>query len=395
MKNQWTNFFFGSVSVHVSGIGIERLLNDSLRNSISVWSVKRHGDDTVSFFIKLKDVHAFRRIIRGHECTCRFQQRKGFPFLLKKTGRNSGFAIGFAAFLCLIFLLSNMVWGIKIEGAVPETEHRIQKELKAMDIKPGKLQFLVKNPDEIQKQLTDRIGQITWVGVELRGTTYHLKVVEKNQPQQEKPLGPRNIVAKKKAVITRMFVEEGKPLVNIHDTVQKGQVLVSGLIGNEGAGKLIPAKAEIMGETWYKSTIFVPLSTTFQVFSGNDITMYYLSAAARDLKFWGYRQELPGQFELEEEVRPFRFLKWELPVSFKSRVYRERETVQRKYSNNEAALAGIQTGKAQILQKIGDGAEIIGEKVLHQSVENGKVKLVVLYQVNENIVQTTPIVQGD
>jgi similar to stage IV sporulation protein len=35
------------------------------------------------------------------------------------------------------------------------------------------------------------------------------------------------------------------------------------------------------------------------------------------------------------------------------------------------------------------------EKVLHETTGNGKVKLIILYQVIEDIVQPTPIVQGD
>ncbi len=50
-------------------------------------------------------------------------------------------------------------------------------------------------------------------------------------------------------------------------------------------------------------------------------------------------------------------------------------------------------GKRDIRKKIGSDGNIISEKVLHETSENGKVKLIILYQVIEDIVQTTPIVQ--
>ena len=50
--------------------------------------------------------------------------------------------------------------------------------------------------------------------MELNGTTFHLKVVEKNQPEPDKLSNPRNIVAKKKALLLDMFVEEGQTSCN-------------------------------------------------------------------------------------------------------------------------------------------------------------------------------------
>ncbi len=50
-------------------------------------------------------------------------------------------------------------------------------------------------------------------------------------------------------------------------------------------------------------------------------------------------------------------------------------------------------GKQDVEDKIGENGEVKSEKVLHQTVENGKVKLIILYQVIEDIVQTTPIVR--
>ncbi len=73
-----------------------------------------------------------------------------------------------------------------------------------------------------------------------------------------------------------MFVEEGKAVVNIHDIVQEGQLLVSGLIGKEGETLQVPAKGEVWGETWYKSDVILPLKSTFQVYNGNEKSKYYL-----------------------------------------------------------------------------------------------------------------------
>ncbi|MFV2049026.1 sporulation protein YqfD [Metabacillus litoralis] len=395
MKNQWTSYLFGVVKVSISGRGTERFLNDCIRNNIVVWNVKRYESESLSFFIRLQDVHALRAVVKKSECKCRFEKRLGFPFFVKKSWRNNGFVLGLLAFLMVIFVLSNMIWGIKVEGASPETEHLIKKELSSIGVKTGKFQFLVENPDDIQKTLTDNIQQITWVGVELTGTTYHLKVVEKNQPEEEELVSPRHIVAQKEAVIKKMFVEQGQPLTTLNEHVSKGQVLVSGLIGKEDEQKKVAAKAEIFGETWYKSSITIPLKTTFDVLTGEAKVKHYLQLGSLKIPVWGFGASKFKSFEVEDDVYHVKFLKFTLPIAYVNETHREKEQIKREYSVEQAKEAALDRGRKDIEDKLDEEEKVIGEKVLHQSNENGKVKLTVLYQAIENIVKTTPIVQGD
>ncbi|MEC2076516.1 sporulation protein YqfD [Metabacillus fastidiosus] len=394
MKNQWTSYLFGTVRVMISGRGTERFLNDCIRKRIIVWNVKKKGE-VVTFFIRIKDVHALREVARKNECKCRFGRRLGLPFLMKRSLRNSGFVIGIISFLFIIFALSNMVWGVKIEGAKPETEHQIKKELNRIGINVGKFQPFAPNPDKIQKEITDNIKDITWIGVELKGTIYHLKVVEKNQPETEKYISPRNIVAKKKAIISKMFVEQGEPVVFVNEYVNKGQLLVSGLIGKEDEKEEVAAKAEIYGETWYRSTVTVPLETSFNVFSGEAKNKHFIRFWSFDLPVWGFSKEMYSSYEVEDDDRKLKFLNYTLPISYHKEIYREKENVKRNYTVEQARKAGIEMGKKEIEKKLGEDGEVKGEKVLHETNEFGKVKLNILYRVTEDIVQTTPIVQGD
>lgn len=396
MKNKWLSFFSGTVQVEIRGPGIERFLNECMRKQIPLYQVRRKNGH-VLLFIRLSDVHALRRTIRKFECKCSFAKRKGMPFLIRKSMRNSGFAIGFFAFFLILFVLSNMVWSINITGAKPETEHEIRKQLNEIGIKVGRLQFVSPPPEIIQKELTGRVGNITWIGVEINGTELQMKVVEKNEPEKEEYVSPQDLVAKKKAVITSMFVEKGVPLVSVNEHVKKGQKLVSGVIGYDDDKQKIAAKGEIFGETWYRSTVTVPLETTFQVYSGKSKTMHRLAAGSQSIPFWGFSlpDEEMGASKIEKIAYPLHFLQFKLPISYEKELIRETETSKRTYTEKEAVKEGIEMGKKDVEKKIGDEGKVINENVLHQTTENGKVKLIILYQVIENIVKTTPIVQGD
>ncbi len=88
------------------------------------------------------------------------------------------------------------------------------------------------------------------------------------------------------------MLKRDKAVVNIHDNVQEGQLLVSGLIGKEGETIQVPAKGEVWGETWYKSDVILPLKSTFKVYNGNENRKYYLQIGKlqnTNLGFWKNR----------------------------------------------------------------------------------------------------------
>lgn len=395
MKNQWIEFFSGIISVKVSGRGIERFINQLIRNGISVWNVQRTDANFVIFNLKLTDVKKMRILARGMDIKISFQHRKGFPFLLKQAIRNSGLLVGAFLFLFVILLLSNMVWKVEVNGADPATEHQIHKQLDKMGIKPGKLQFFVEDVESIQRNLTNTIQALTWVGVELRGTTFHLQVVEKKEPEKPEEFGPRHLIAKKEAVVTKIYVEKGQKQVELHQHVQAGQILVSGIIGKEGQTELVPANGEVLGETWYRSSVELPIKSTFQVFNGNEKRKYSLKIGQLNIPVWGFGKPKFEEFEADSTDYKVQFLKWKLPVSFVSASFKEKETVTRVYSNEEAIEVAKEIARKDIKSKLSEDAKIKGENVLHQAIENGKVTLSIHFQIIENIAEGQPIIQGD
>ena len=211
-----------------------------------VWDVKKIADETLVFCMLLRDVKKIKPIYEKMNVNYILLDVTVFRFWNKRLIKNSGFLIGFLIFFFGMIALSNMVWKIEITGAKPETEYILMKELDKMGIKKGKLQFQMPNVEDVQRHLTDNINAITWAGLEIRGTTYHFKIVEKNEPKKESEQQPQNLVAKKEGIITKTFVEVGKPVVMKNDHVEKGQLLVSGMYGNEENPTIVSLKGLYM-----------------------------------------------------------------------------------------------------------------------------------------------------
>lgn len=395
MKNHWVEYLTGIITVKATGKGLERFLNKLMKSGISIWNIKKHGLHTITFQISLKKIHHLRRIVRGSGLKIEFQRRAGAPFLYKRLWKNSGFVLGVFLFIGLVLTLSNMVWGIEIKGANPATEYQIRKQLDKMDIKIGKFQFFTKELDEIQAELTNNINAITWVGVELKGTTYHFQVVEKDEPKKREEEVPQNLVAAKKATIVDDFVEEGSKRYSMNEVVKKGQLLVAGTIGKEDNTKVVSAKGKIWGETWYNTDVEIPLETIFQVFNGKEKEKHFLNLGKWEVPVWGFGKVEFKQYEQEENTKPIKFFKWELPIQVVNKTYREKEEVVRGYSEKEAIQKGLEDARKDILKRIGEDGKIKEEKILQQQIKNGKVKIKIAFTTIENIAKAQPLKQGD
>lgn len=326
MKNGWTNFVIGTVRIRIVGKGIERFLNNCVRQQIMISNVHKVDGQLATATILLKDVKKIRILIRNADCKIYFIRGRGFPFLTKRVIKNSGFALGFLSFFIILGLLSNMVWKVEISGAEPQTEHQMTKQLAKIGVKRGEFQFLLESPEKIQRYLTDNMNNITWVGVEVRGTSYHFQVVEKNEPKPQQKTPYQHLIAKKKAIITNLFVEKGQPLVKVNDFVNEGEVLVSGIIGNEKNKKVVAAKGKVYGETWYKSEVEVPLKTDFQVLTGNGYTKHYLDFKAFKMPLWAFNKEKYGSKVTEKVEHPLYFLNGNYLCRMRKLLYEKNRT---------------------------------------------------------------------
>lgn len=395
MKNQWITFFSGRVLVKVNGKGIERFLNRMAHSGLSIWTVKRNKKGEVFFYIAFPDLNKLRFAARKSDCSVYLIKGEGLPFLWKRTIKNSGFLFGLVIFFLIILFLSNVTWGIQIKGADPATEHKIKEELKELGIVVGSMHLFAEKPDIIQRKLTDQIDNITWVGVELKGTTYHFQVVQKNEPEKSKPEGSRHLIASKKAVIANMFVEKGKTVVKVNQYVEKGQLLVSGTIGNDENPQNVIAKGKIWGLTWYNTKVEFPLDSEFEVLSGEEKRKYSLKIGKISIPIWGFTKADYQQYETETEDNDIFFLGKRLPVKFSEKTIREKEVMNRNLSKKEAIDAAKLLARRDLEMKIPSDARLDKEIILQEAVENGKVKLSINFQVIENIAVEKPIIQGD
>ena len=157
-----------------------------------------------------------------------------------------------------IFLMSNLIWDIDIQGNEKISNAMILTELDKCGLKIGQLWFNV-DYGEIESKLLYTYEDIAWVSVNRRGSVAYISVIEAErvEPNQSTHFEYSNIVANEDCVIEEIDVYLGTPLVKVGDSVKKGDVLILGIMDNQDESAFCSAQGRVVGRVNKKITINV------------------------------------------------------------------------------------------------------------------------------------------
>lgn len=326
MKQIQGSYFKGYVRIVVKGRLPDHFFQACANRGITVWNIKREGNETCSGNVKLSDIARVKQLRREKKYKITFEQRKGYPFIISRFIKRREFVLSLVMSILMILFMSNIIWKVEVTGDLPiEIEEKIAKQLDEYGIHPGAWIFTLDSPGIIQQKLTNDIPELLWVGVRQKGTTFQLEGVEKIVVKEEEIGGPRDLVATKKGVIKKMYVAKGLPKVEINDYVQPGQVLVSGTLNEVAQNQddeeekkndsiVVPAEGEIIARTWYEMNVSIPLNQNYELVTGQQEKKYYIGIRDFKLPVWGFGTPEYEAIHYESIETPIKFIKWDLPL---------------------------------------------------------------------------------
>lgn len=191
--------------------------------------------------------------------------RFGLPFFFHKYKKRKIFFAGAIGSVCFIYLMSLFIWDIEVTGNISYSDETLIAYLQEKEIHHG---MLKKNLDciKIVKEIRKNYNDIVWVSASIQGTRLLVQIKENETLEQEMMLNDRdddelligsNIVSKEECVIKEIITRKGIPLVAEGTKVNKGDVLVTGIVevlndNKEVIGYQIEtAQADIRGELYY------------------------------------------------------------------------------------------------------------------------------------------------
>lgn len=375
---------------------IELFLNEALRQSIDIWDIRVQPNGHAEIKVALQDFFRLRPLLRRTSCLLHIKSRQGLPFQLQKLLKRKVFIGGIALFAVMLYVLTSLVWQVHISGNDKIPTAVIREAAAKQGIYRFQWKAKLGELSELSRKLQSALPDTAWVGIEIQGTHVNIRVVEASKPDSKPLVSPRHLIATKNALVTEILAKKGKPLVKTNTYVRKGDILISGFIGNENNSQVVVADGTVKGIVWYTSVIESPLMRTYKVLTGETKSRGYLVIGTRALKLSGYGKVPFTRYETNMQRKVLQWRNFILPIGWMNEKLMEMEFVEQPIDLKQAKEIGLVRARTELLASAGPDARIVSEKILHEKTENGKVYMEVHFGVEELIAQEQPIVmQGE
>ncbi len=379
----------GYIVICVDGVFCERFLNICSNRGIFLWNVRRLGEGRICACISIGGFREIRGIARKTRTHISIIKRQGIPFILHRYRKRKTALVGVILFFALLWYLTSHITGIDVTGNKRIATAEIINQLKGCGIYYGAAVNKI-DSKMIKNEMMTKFDDIAWIGINIKGSRAYIEVKERlDTPIRVDADIPCDIIAAKDGIIRLMEVKEGQSLVKINEFVEKGDLLVSGVVDSNKTGmRYVHSFGEVYAETIYKKTREYPFEYIEKIYTGNEKKRYSLSVMNKRLKLF-FKDEQPFETgDITKEEREYK-----TPFSFIPSMFVETEkfveyTTQNRTRSLEDAIAlGEAELGGEIDAELGEDVEIRDKKTTY--VENGESGVVVTveYLCQENIAQ--------
>ncbi len=379
-----TQYMSGYVNIVVEGYYIERFINICNNKQILLWNLKREDSIRLHTSIEARNFKELKEICKKTKCKVKIENKKGFPFVIKKYKKRKVFLILLLIIILSIIALSNFIWNIEVEGNVNISKDEILQLAEEQGLSIGKPKSKVDTKDIINKIRLER-DDIAWVGIEIEGTNATIEIVEADEkPEIIDEDEYCNIVADKDAMITKVSAKNGTPLVKEGDIVKKGDVIIAGWLEGKYTGKqYVHSQGEIQAKVWYTTTEKINLKETKKIETGNVENKYSVKINNFQINLHKSIPKFQKYDTIEENKKLKLFSNFYLPLELVKYTYKEYEEVTVVHSIEEAKQMGIDKAAETLKEEI-ENKKILDKQVQVKS-EAEYIEVQVTYEVEENI----------
>lgn len=274
------NSLTGYVMIQVEGKGLERFMNKALREGLEIWGVSRTGRSSISAYVSVGSFYALHKLNRGLHCRIRILEKHGLPIALSRLRYRKVLAFGWILVLAALLIASRFIWFLRIEGCDQVSEAQVVATLAEMGVRPGISRGSI-TTSGLGRAVMATDPRIAWAGAEFYGVVLQLSIREAGEtPAVLEEGAPASLYASKDGVLRRITPLSGKALFNAGDAVLKGQMLITGDLGN---GIAVQARGEAVARVLYRFSCTAPYEQMLPARSGNAFTYVEASLLGHSL----------------------------------------------------------------------------------------------------------------
>lgn len=375
----------GYIRINVEGFYIEKFINICRQNGIFLWGIKREKASIMHTNISIKDFKKIKRITKQINCRVHIERKKGLPFFLDRYKKRKIFVIGLIAILLIIFGTSNFVWNIEVVGNEKINKDELIQELKEQGLEIGTPKRKI-NKNEIINTIRLKRNDVSWVGINIKGTNVTIKIVEtEEKPEIINQDEYCNIVANKDALIQKIDSTKGTSVVKEGDLVKKGSILIGGWMEGKYTGvRYVHGAGKVMGKVWYTETARVQLKEEKIEKTGKEEKKYRINFNNFQINLYKTLSKFEKYDTIYTDKKVKIFSDFYLPVSFTECNNFETISKTEEYTQEEAKNIAIERAEKKLAEQV-TNSDDIQDKKINVITTNDYVEVEVIYEVLENI----------
>lgn len=393
--NKLFHFWKGYVIIKISGHGTERFISMAAKKGLRLWDISKPQEDGVSLSLGISDFFRLPGIVAKCGVRVRVLKKAGLPITFKKIRKRYFFIPCAVLFLVFTVLSSQFIWSVEIDGVKNADAEKIVSTLKDSGIYVGAPRFRIKKIGEIKNTLLNRVDNITWAWIYLKGTKAVCKIYEDTLPPTHHKEGePCDIVAARDGIIKRITVTGGVKIRRPGDTVCAGDILVSGMVLDKEGMILgtVESTGEIEARTWHEKKGTYKLYYETKRPTGRKKSFWKLRFFAKDIPLY-FSEETDFEETVEEEkIHEARiFGEHYLGISLIERRVIEVTSERVPISYDMAVYGGKCELEKQIASELLPGSELVSENLSHRLIDSETAEVVLTMEFIEKIGQSAPI----
>lgn len=324
----------GTVQFTVVGPYPERFLNLCSQGGVGLWASRRVENGITACCAQCHRPR-LEYYAQKSGCTLEIGRCSGMKNTARRYRRRTGLWIGAGLLVVGLLAMSRFVWRVEVQGTERLEPEVITAALAEYGVRSGALASGI-DARTVERQMQIRFEEIAWITVNVEGSRVTAIIEETVPPPAVVEDGiPTNLIAAETGFITKVEVQNGNPVVKPGDSVQAGDLLVSGIMDNKvGESRTAHARGQVYAQVRTKLEIFTPYEQSDYVLRG--------IARRRYLRIFGVEVPLQikgipdGPYRVEHTAKEPQGLWALLPVTLREDCYLLMREVKKTVTPQEA-----------------------------------------------------------
>ena len=241
------------MELHVKFVSADppSILTQLSSEGVDIYRVQWVDSLTVTFCIPASYRTKVKSLLDKHGIRYSFTEINGLLGKLLSVRKRFGLLFGLLIFLFVAWLSSGRIFAVRVSGNLYVPEKEILSCAQECGIRFGARSKDIRS-EHMKNSLLARIPELQWLGVTTSGCVATIHVKERTVPEvNAEHRGVSSIVSVRSGVITNVIVNRGTPMVAEGESVQAGDVLVSGYTDCGRMIKAEQAEGEVFAHTQY------------------------------------------------------------------------------------------------------------------------------------------------